>query len=351
MTPSAVPSPASPAPATDFRRSSYMPDDWVPSRHDVIIGRGKKVHAHAGNQKLRTIVETEVQAYSNAKNRAAKTKIIVRVFKAIRADSQIGFVKKDPATKKFFAVEDTTAKITIAQYFRDVLADKGGYKSSKAYKQRLRDALKRSVSDIAGHAGDDSETFLEACTRTSLRRCQSAGQPQATTPPLAVDGDSMRMFQDDSDIVPQGGRRRVVQNILKSASNLLDSSEQDDDLHPSMAFSNTIPWSAMAGEIEETNIRTNKDMFFPSETAEVKIPASKNDVFSSLYDAFGSDTAVTTNPFEPTPILDTNCSSSKMMDLDTIVPQKPTSSLSTFASSDPFKLEDLAVFGASHKLV
>jgi hypothetical protein len=291
---------------------------------EVWIGRGKTVNAHPGNHKLRAIVETEVAAYSKAKNRAAKTNIIAGIFRAIRADSHIGFVKRDPCTKKFFAVEDTTAKITIAQYFRDALADQEGYKSSKRYKQKLRDALKRSHSDC----GQDNEDMITAANRTMLRRCSSAGNPQQQglqlqQMPLTVQV-TRALFQTDNDTksVPMeatvrqvsglpvgtgtatraGNALQAVHHVLQSAADLLEDDDYSD-------MEETIDWAVDA--LSRT---------------EPKIPSS--DVFSSLYNAFGSDPVMTPNPYEPTPI---NESSSKLNGMDAApTPQQETSPGSPF---------------------
>jgi hypothetical protein len=263
----------------------------------VWIGRGKTVNAHPGNHKLLAIVQTEVAAYSKAQNRAAKTNIISRVFQAIRADSPVGFVKRDPCTKRFFAVEDTTAKITIAQYFRDALADQEGYKSSKRYKQKLRDALKRSHSDC----GQDNEEMMAAASRTTLRRCSSAGTPQqglklqqmpvtvTVTRSLfqtAKDTGAVSMevmarqvsavFVGTGTATRAGNSRQAVRHVLQSAADLVE----DDDY----------------SDVEETSVCA---MDAPSRT-EHKIPS--RDVFASLYTAFGSDPVMTPNPYEPTPI-------------------------------------------------
>jgi hypothetical protein len=285
------------------------------------------VNAHPGNHKLRAIVQTEVAAYSKAQNRAAKTNIISWVFQAIRADSAVGFVKRDPCTKRFFAVEDTTAKITIAQYFRDALADQEGYKSSKRYKQKLRDALKRSYSDC----GQDNEGMMTAPSRASLRRCSSAGTPHQglKLKPLpftvnrALTGDNGRALTGDNGAVPvetmemqlsavnvgiatanrARNTRRAVRCVLQSASDLLED----------VSFA----------DMEETNICAVDAV----SNTEHKIPSTR-DVFASLYNAFGSDPVMTPNPYEPTPI---NESSIKMEAMDaSTAPQQDTSSTSPF---------------------
>lgn len=255
----------------------YMPEDWIPTKNDVIIGRGKRVVHHAGNQKLRALVQQEVELYSCAKNRAAKSVIIIRVFKAIRADTEIGFVKKDPSTKKFYAVEDTAAKITIAQYFRDALAD--GYKSSKQYKQKLRDALKRSVSDV-GQGGAPMGHFS---SHVALKRSASAGDPYHASLPMSCNVFEEPVHQASSSHFLKMARTRcnppMVHNILQSASDLL---EDDGDCS----------WPTMG---EETNVRISAQQSSDD-------TALSKEAFANLYRNFASNTDKTSDPFEPTPL-------------------------------------------------
>ena len=239
------------------------------------------MHAHPGNQKLRAIVQSEVEAYSNAKNRADKTIIIARVFETIRAASSVGFVKRDPSTKVFITVEDTAAKMTIAQYFRDALADQRRYKSSKKYKQELRDAVRRSVS-----VGDEhDESIVTSCSRTNLLRQTSAPEPTCVHfnkfPPKTLLANSC--FQNATDKFAVVGASTIattenprhhdihnIRNLLQTVADLLE----DDDC----GFLN-----------DEAPIP-------------IQVESSTKDVFSSLYNAFGSDAVVTPNPYEPTPI-------------------------------------------------
>jgi hypothetical protein len=255
-----------------------MPDDWAPTKHDVIIGRGKKVYHHAGNQKLRDLVKVEVDAYSQAKNRAAKSIIIIRIFNAMRVDTDVGFVKKDPSNKKYYAVEDTAAKIAIAQYFRDALAD--GYKSSRKYKQKLRDEMKRSVSDIGQHS--------ESMDAKALKRSASAGDALRASAPM-----SEFLFGNDNsfEVFPVHLRMKMARTrcnppatitMLQQASDFLE--EQDECPFPDI-------------EVEETNLRpSKKDSFL-----------SNNDAFVNLYRAFGTNINHSCDPFEPTPLRESSC--------------------------------------------
>ena len=244
-------------------RSHYLPDDFVPSKNEVIVGRGRRVVHHAGNMKLRLLVQAEIKDYAAAKNRAAKTAIISRVFKAVLADSTIGFVKRDTATKKYFKMEYTASKTTIAQYFRDALADE--YKSSKQYKQKLRDAIKEDTPSPISQVRQVS-TYSESIPKTETVLGDS---------PLARDGSA------PLPRLPRSGGNQVASfedlaTILTSASVLIEGEDFD--------------WSDK------------------TEAQQAETPLS---LFSSLFSSLGSDLDCSTNPFEPTPIFESGLTRSE----------------------------------------
>jgi hypothetical protein len=50
------------APSSD----SYLPRDFVPGEHDVVIGRSLKYYNHSGNVALRNIVASRLEEYTQA---------------------------------------------------------------------------------------------------------------------------------------------------------------------------------------------------------------------------------------------------------------------------------------------
>jgi hypothetical protein len=101
-------------------------------------GRGRKVTNHVGNERFRDLIYSEINEYSAAENKTAKSAIIFRVLQEIKDGSPEtgGFVKQDSKTKRWYAVEETTGRTTTAQAFRDALSST--YKSSKQFKQQRR---------------------------------------------------------------------------------------------------------------------------------------------------------------------------------------------------------------------
>ena len=108
-----------------------LPDNYSPPRDVAVLGRGKRYIKHEGNCRLRQLVQSELPAYLAAFNRKDKSAIILRVLQTMRrnSESNVGLVRHDTLTGKWTLVDDGTARVSIAQLFRDALSVY--YKSSK----------------------------------------------------------------------------------------------------------------------------------------------------------------------------------------------------------------------------
>ena len=133
-----------------------MPEGFVPSPDDVIIGRGKKIVAH--NVRFRAIIESELNEYSSAESKALKSSILVRVLAFVREVRGGSFVKPDTKNGRWISVEDGLARTTIAQAFRDALHTT--YRSSKRFKRRRRKQGNTSLtSEETDDASDDGASI------------------------------------------------------------------------------------------------------------------------------------------------------------------------------------------------
>jgi len=259
-----------------FRPNSFLPDDFVPSKNEIIVGRGKRVVHHEGNRKLREIVQGVVDEYSKAKNRAAKTHIINRVYRAVLADTAIGFVKRDAKTKKYFKMENAAAKTTIAQYFRDALADT--YRSSKQYKQKLRDAVKEGETDQLS-IKKVGECTMALPASLMLVGCRSL--PTGIPQPAVPRSSGVSNYSE-------------LRDILSSASALLDDGDDFD-------------WSCdeTAKNAQSELLQAQMPTTPHQQVHEKEVSNNENSLLSSLFSAFGKDLDCSTNPFEPTPLAET----------------------------------------------
>lgn len=100
-----------------------------------------------GNRRFRAMVKDELRVYSAGK-KGKKSSIIKRILRHIRSNclDDIGFIKQDALTGRYYTANENAAKVTIAQAFRDALHEHG-YKSSKQHKQHKRDIANGKTGD------------------------------------------------------------------------------------------------------------------------------------------------------------------------------------------------------------
>jgi len=104
-----------------INQGCFLPKEFVPYKADVIIGRGKKCHKHAGNMRLKQIVLSRLDDYSSAIFQKEKSQILRTIINQIRSYNRGAFVKQDPKTMRWFKVGDDIAKEKISKAFRDAL--------------------------------------------------------------------------------------------------------------------------------------------------------------------------------------------------------------------------------------
>jgi hypothetical protein len=118
--------------------SSLLPANYHPCPKTFIVGRGRVVTSHPGNQFVLDLVKDAAPRYLAASsNRELKTEIIGHVASAVRNHSKgsIGFVKQDKSSGRWMVVEEALARSAVGQAFRNFLE---GYRSSKQSKQARR---------------------------------------------------------------------------------------------------------------------------------------------------------------------------------------------------------------------
>jgi hypothetical protein len=218
-----------------------LPKVFVPDKTMIIIGRGKKCVQHEGNKNLRRIIQKNLTAYKAAKSKAQKSDIILEVLNEVRGNNLICFVKHDPSDNSYTAVEDATARVTIAQAFRNELSD--SYRSSKQFKQK-----KRLEMNGASSSSDEESQASSSSSSRGIKRARlettTAFDPSLT----------------------------LLRVILEGASYIGAHQEEEE-----LTF---------------------------AELQQEEAKAEDNDTFTSLFQLFGNSNSFSTdNPFEPAPIL------------------------------------------------
>lgn len=160
--------------ASQSTQEGLMPEGFLPSPDDVVIGRGKKIIAR--NVRFLAIIESELKEYSSAESKALKSSILVRVLSFVRDVRGGLFVKQDAQSGRWYTVEDGLARTTIAQNFRDALHTM--YRSSKRFKRCRRRQRKSAVED---ESKPESITKNDAASDKATSEGSKTFGPQAVT--------------------------------------------------------------------------------------------------------------------------------------------------------------------------
>jgi hypothetical protein len=205
------------AASTNNKGIEWLPASFVPGKKDVIVGRGKVCYKHSGNQRLARIVTSVLQAYSSAgSTKKAKSELIKNIVVQIRESSpEVGFVKYDSGSSKWYEVGDRIAREKVSQTFRDALNDQ--YKSSTTSKtlKRRQERINRQTS--VGSADSSTTAGVAECTEcpdldSSSSRASSPlfSRPQAIALPmprpsgLILASLASKMYQSDYELAARG---------------------------------------------------------------------------------------------------------------------------------------------------
>jgi ribulose bisphosphate carboxylase small subunit len=217
-----------------------------------VSGRGRAIKEHAGNVRFHALVASYLHAYASAPTKSKKSLIILKILNEIRCHHDANFVKFDATIGQYLPVEESAARVTIAQALRDELSQ--GYKSSKEHKQRRRLFQKRT-------------TAFTACTQAQACRLMTN---------TAVNADRNMSLVSTF---------REFQLLSRSMA--------------TMEVNNPFPLASIINNVIHIADET-QSAFHANEGTEA------NDVFSSLFKAFGNHVTPQclefVNPFEPTPI-------------------------------------------------
>ncbi|CAB9524839.1 Nitrilase family, member 2 [Seminavis robusta] len=237
-----------------FSDSINLPDSFVPPQNVAVLGRGKRYLKHPGNRRLRELVQSEIPNYLSSPNRKDKSGIILRVIEIMRKGTagQVGFVRYDTISGKWFLVDDGTARVSVAQIFRDALSKH--YRSSRQHKQKKRQAIKeqKSMSPPSPSTGPANDHQAKECTAVTTKGSMSQSMSLSSlifqTPGVSSTAGMSKM---------PGRCTQVLQKALRDSRELLSTVEDSTE---------------------------------------------NQAVFDSLFDAFADSVNTDSNPYEPTPI-------------------------------------------------
>jgi hypothetical protein len=194
-----------------------LPLDFQPSDNDVILGRGRKIYAHAGNVRLRRLVSSCMREYSGTGNKFLKSYIIQQVMNRVRSSSPTGglYVKRDPEDGRWYDVGDFLAREKTSQTFRDAICQH--YKSSNTAKKLRRWHTNKplqpfpmkafsSMNDMRHARPSMMSLMFEATVSDGTRSCFEFGQDFDG---MISAGASTRNFQWNSSCTPELSNERT----------------------------------------------------------------------------------------------------------------------------------------------
>ena len=133
------------------RFGASLPQDFQPSPHSVIVGRGKEAKINPGNKRLRSIAMTYLEEYSQAMNdKDTKSRIVSNIVAMVNEASPEGrgFIKRSKENGgKWYHVDNSGAREKVGCLLRDLLAHK--YRSSSKSKVARRQKSKQEQNQIS----------------------------------------------------------------------------------------------------------------------------------------------------------------------------------------------------------
>ena len=176
-------------------------DPVVTSEHDVICARGLAAKNHAGNKRLRQLVQINLRAYSLTNTRQDKSKIVTDILEYIKGKGG-DFVRL--VDGKYQSVGDHLAREKIGQMFRDNLSNQ--YKSStKAKRKRWRaEKQEQQHSSLGGtQMMTKTKEELNAIVYASQDVTQRTQQVAQTLVASRIDPNNIGAYlnQSNSDIL------------------------------------------------------------------------------------------------------------------------------------------------------
>jgi hypothetical protein len=233
----------------------------------AVLGRGKRYAQHEGNRRLRELVQSQLPCYLASTNRKDKTTIIIQVIQTMRngTEGQVGLVRHANWSGNWFTLEDDTARVKVAQMFRDALSKH--YRSSKHYTRMKRQAIKEQKAIYSPDATEDD--FL------------------ANTPSAPGEKGEDKPSSAFSHTMGTQGRPSLSSVVFLQPNARADSE--------TLMVSGAINKKCLGTIISDTHN-------FLVEVREHESNSDAQRVFDSLFEVFAEGVNIEANPYEPTPI-------------------------------------------------
>ena len=206
-----------------------LPKDFVPGQNSVVCGRGKVCSSAPGNRRLKSILDSYLKPYSQAKSKLEKSSIVSTIVNMIKQSAPTGaFVKFEKG--HWYAVEDSVAREKIGCMFRDALHTQ--YRSSTKAKLARRRACKEAEmfqnmnpSDAMWFTGNSQNYSNSLMGTGALNNLSDHG----TSTRLGGESGSMDFASDIYNFTSQQEEKVSSQMSIKSLKDM-DSSTTSTSL-------------------------------------------------------------------------------------------------------------------------
>ena len=237
------------------REKLPLPLSYTPSSDVFIVGRGRKVYEHQGNRNFRELIDGALPEYKQASTKGLKSAILWQILKHVRRNSTngLGFVKKEAG--RWHAIDDASARINIAQAFRDRLS--ADYRSSKQHK--------------------------------SIKRKVDLGIPLTTSDEETVNSYNCSHYSSDSE-----NERPVKRVCMVGTNDKLEELPVDN----TMSVLSSMNMKGLRVILNASSKIAPPSQYF----LEGKINVDASKTFENLFRKFGTGCDSLENPFEPKPI-------------------------------------------------
>lgn len=115
------------SPARETRPMIRLDDAFVPTRLDVMCGRGKMSHHHVGNHRFRDIIERSLKRYNKATNKVTKSNVVTDIVDSVREEAKTiggaGFIRQENAGY-WVEIGDTLAREKVGHALRDCIKNR-----------------------------------------------------------------------------------------------------------------------------------------------------------------------------------------------------------------------------------
>jgi len=321
-----------------------LPADFTPTEFDFVIGRGRRVRELSGNRRFYSMVAAVAADYVSA-NREQKSEMLSELLAEIHdRRPQAGFVKQDPETGNWYAVDDLSSRATVAQELRN--SQYHNYKSSRQSKVAKRAAIRMVKSNSTSKlpsssskpsSSSDLQARLQAEDGHSHLRSAFQATPamshgsMPTLPPLQKSslfqgGSVVEDNNEENGLFPAGLLDCITPTELQAPANAFQQTVQQSLQHDLQRRVST-QWgdntsSSMSG------ISSTSSSASGAATSSSRYP---EDIFSTLGNAFGGPQQQTSSansagptmwfseqgdPFMPNPIASSHHASSMMKQED-----------------------------------